>query len=38
LGRDVLNNWRIDYHPAQRKLTCDVISADHWFPLDRPKR
>ena len=29
LGRDVLNRWRMDYDPADRRLECTVRSADH---------
>ena len=28
LGRDVLNRWRMDYHPAEGRLECTVHSAD----------
>ena len=28
LGRDIINRWRIDYHPTSSQLHCEVITAD----------
>ena len=33
LGRDVLNRWRMDYHPIDDRLEWNVQNADH--TLDR---
>lgn len=33
LGRDVINRWRIDYHPTAGALTGEVISADEVVDL-----
>lgn len=33
LGRDVINRWRIDYHPTAGQLLCDVITADEVIEL-----
>ena len=33
LGRDVINRWRIDYHPTAGQLLCDVITADEVIAL-----
>ena len=31
LGRDVINNWRIDYDPMRSRLECRVRHADSTF-------
>lgn len=36
LGRDVINRWRIDYHPTAGQLLCDVITADEVIQLPAP--
>jgi hypothetical protein len=33
LGRDVINRWRLHYHPMANELTADVISSDRQFAL-----
>lgn len=33
LGRDIINRWRIDYHPTAEALTCEVITADETTDL-----
>ena len=33
LGRDVINRWRIDYHPTAGQLLCDVMTADDTVDL-----
>lgn len=33
LGRDVINRWRIDYHPTAGQLRCDVVTADEVVEL-----
>jgi hypothetical protein len=33
LGRDIINRWRIDYHPTAGQLQCDVITADEIVDL-----
>ena len=33
LGRDVINRWRIDYHPTAGQLLCDVMTADEIIEL-----
>ncbi len=33
LGRDILHYWRMNYHPAKKKLHMHVISADRILPL-----
>lgn len=33
LGRDIINRWRIDYHPTAGALTCEVITADETIDL-----
>ena len=33
LGRDVINRWRIDYHPTSSELRCEVITADEVIGL-----
>jgi len=37
LGRDVINRWRIDYHPTKGRLRCHVVSADVVVPLRGPR-
>ncbi len=31
LGRDVINNWRIEYDPTRSRLECTVRHADSTF-------
>ncbi len=33
LGRDIINRWRINYHPTAGALTCEVITADETIDL-----
>ncbi len=33
LGRDIINRWRIDYHPTSSELRCEVITADEVIEL-----
>jgi len=33
LGRDILDRWRMIYHPAKKRLTFDVVSADVTVPI-----
>ena len=33
LGRDIINRWRIDYHPTAGALTCEVMAADETIDL-----
>ena len=33
LGRDIINRWRIDYHPTSSELRCEVITADEVVEL-----
>lgn len=33
LGRDILNRWRMNYHPANNVLELDLLSADATLPL-----
>jgi hypothetical protein len=35
LGRDILDQWRMVYHPARNRLSFTVISADYTAPLAR---
>jgi hypothetical protein len=35
LGRDVLDRWRMTYHPARTRLTFQVVSADVTVPIPR---
>jgi hypothetical protein len=36
LGRDIINRWRIDYHPTASELRCEVITADEMIELPSP--
>ena len=33
LGRDIINNWRIEYDPARSRLECTVRHADRTFSV-----
>ena len=33
LGRDILNRWRMNYHPAKSELTAEIISSDRQFQI-----
>lgn len=33
LGRDILDRWRMVYHPAKKRLTFQVVSADVTVPI-----
>lgn len=33
LGRDILDQWRMTYHPIKKRLTFHVISADVTVPI-----
>lgn len=33
LGRDILDRWRMIYHPTKKRLTFEVISADVTVPI-----
>ena len=35
LGRDVLHNWRMLYHPQGQVLDLDVLTADNQMALDQ---
>ena len=33
LGRDVINRWRMIYHPSNNELTAQIISSDRQYPI-----
>jgi hypothetical protein len=33
LGRDVINHWRMVYHPAGKLLSAEVLACDKEFPI-----
>jgi hypothetical protein len=33
LGRDILDQWRMTYHPTKKRLTFQVVSADVTVPI-----